>query len=58
MTKRKPVRAHLMPSIRKLRRNGATTLREIADGLNARRVSTALGGKSSKTTVANLLARL
>jgi hypothetical protein len=36
--------ANVLPIIREIRKAGATTLREIADPLNARGVATARGG--------------
>ena len=48
----------VLPVIWKITKSGATSLHEIADGLNERRVPTALGGKWYAKTVANILARL
>ena len=41
--------ANVLPIIRKIRKAGATTLREIADALNARGVATARRGAASGT---------
>jgi DNA invertase Pin-like site-specific DNA recombinase len=49
--------ANVLPIIREAQRAGARTLREIADALNARGVSTARGGRWHAQTVANVLAR-
>jgi Recombinase len=49
--------ANVVPIIRQIKRAGATTLREIADALNARGVRTARGGQWHVTTVSNVLAR-
>jgi DNA invertase Pin-like site-specific DNA recombinase len=49
--------ANLLPIIREIRKAGATTLREIADALNARGVQTARGGRWYAMTVSNVLAR-
>jgi hypothetical protein len=49
--------ANVLPIIREIRKAGATTLREIADALNARGVQTARGGRWYATTVSNVLAR-
>ncbi|MGB8606495.1 recombinase-like helix-turn-helix domain-containing protein [Bradyrhizobium sp.] len=43
--------------INEVRRAGATTLREIADALNARGISTPRGGKWYAASVRNVLAR-
>ena len=48
---------NVLPIIREVRKAGATTLREIADALNARGVATARGGKWYAMTVSNALAR-
>jgi DNA invertase Pin-like site-specific DNA recombinase len=50
--------AKVLPLIREAQRHGATSLRDIADALNARGVSTARGGQWHATSVRNLLARL
>ena len=49
--------ANVLPVIREIRRAGASTLREIAEALNARGVATARGGKWHAMTVSNVLAR-
>jgi len=49
--------ANVLPIIREAQRAGARTLREIADALNARGVSTARGGRWHAQTVADVLAR-
>ena len=49
--------ANVLPIIREIRKAGATTLREIANALNARGVRTARGGQWYATTVNNVLAR-
>jgi DNA invertase Pin-like site-specific DNA recombinase len=49
--------ANVRPIIRDIQRAGATTLRDIAEALNARGVATARGGKWHATTVRNVLAR-
>ncbi len=49
--------ANVLPLIREIQRAGASTLREIADALNARGVSTARGGRWYAMTVSNVLAR-
>jgi len=49
--------ANVSPIIREIGRAGATTLREIVDGLNARGVATARGGSWYAMTVSNVLAR-
>ena len=48
---------NVLPIIREIRKAGATTLREIADALNARGVATARGGRWYAMTVSNVLAR-
>jgi DNA invertase Pin-like site-specific DNA recombinase len=48
---------NVLPIIREARKAGATSLREIADVLNARGVSTARGGSWHATSVKNMLAR-
>lgn len=50
--------ADLAPIIRDIRATGATSLRELAAGLNERSVPTARGGSWSPTQVARLLDRL
>ena len=49
--------ANVLPIIREIKKAGATTLREIAEALNARGVQTARGGQWYATTVSNVLAR-
>ena len=49
--------ANVLPIIEAIKRAGATTLREIADALNARGVATARGGLWHAMTVKNVLAR-
>jgi len=49
--------ANVLPIIREAKRAGAATLRDIADVLNARGISTARGGQWHATTVKNLLDR-
>jgi DNA invertase Pin-like site-specific DNA recombinase len=49
--------ATVLPMIREVRKAGATTLREIAEALNARGVQTARGGQWYATTMRNVLAR-
>ena len=49
--------AKVLPIIRSAQKAGATTLREIADALNARGVHTARGGKWFATSVKNILER-
>ena len=49
--------ANVLPIIREIQRAGATSLRAIADTLNARGVPTARGGRWQAQTVSNALAR-
>jgi DNA invertase Pin-like site-specific DNA recombinase len=49
--------ANVLPLIREIKKAGATTLRAIADALNARGVATARGGQWYATTVSNVLER-
>jgi len=49
--------ANVLPIIREVRRTGAETLRDIAEALNARGISTARGGKWYAATVRNVLNR-
>ena len=49
--------SNVLPIIEAIRRAGATTLREIAEALNARGVATARGGQWHAMTVKNVLAR-
>ena len=50
--------ANVLPIIREAQKAGATTLREIAEALNARGVSTARGGQWHATSVKNMMARV
>jgi DNA invertase Pin-like site-specific DNA recombinase len=49
--------SNVLPIIKEVRRAGATTLRDIADALNARGVSTPRGSKWYAASVRNVLAR-
>jgi len=49
--------ANVLPIVRMIQAEGATTLRAIAAALNGRGVRTALGGERHDSTVRNLLAR-
>jgi DNA invertase Pin-like site-specific DNA recombinase len=49
--------ANVVPVIREMQRAGMDTLRDIAEALNARGVSTARGGMWYASTVRNVLAR-
>jgi hypothetical protein len=49
--------ANVMPVIREAQRSGASSLRAIADVLNARGVRTARGGKWAATQVRDILRR-
>jgi DNA invertase Pin-like site-specific DNA recombinase len=49
--------ANVLPIIREAQKAGATTLRQIADALNARGVATARGGQWYAKSVANILER-
>lgn len=49
--------ANVLPIIREVQQAGAKTLRQVADALNARGVSTARGGRWHAMTVRNVLAR-
>jgi DNA invertase Pin-like site-specific DNA recombinase len=49
--------ANVIPVINEVRRAGATTLRDIADALNARGISTPRGGQWYAASVRNVLAR-
>ena len=49
--------SNVVPIIREIQRAGATSLRAIADALNARGVPTARGGRWQAQTVSNALAR-
>jgi DNA invertase Pin-like site-specific DNA recombinase len=48
---------NVLPIIRGIGKAGATTLKEIADALNARGLATARGGQWYAMTVRNVLAR-
>lgn len=49
--------ANVLPIIREAQKAGATTLRQIAEALNARGVATARGGQWYATSVSNVLSR-
>jgi DNA invertase Pin-like site-specific DNA recombinase len=49
--------ANILPIIREAQKAGATTLRQIADALNARGVATARGGQWHAKSVSNILER-
>jgi hypothetical protein len=49
--------ANVLPVIRDIQKAGASTLRAIADALNARGVGTARGGRWYAMTVRNVIAR-
>ena len=49
--------ANVLPLIREIRKAGATSLRQIADALNARGISSPRGGDWHATSVRNMLAR-
>jgi DNA invertase Pin-like site-specific DNA recombinase len=49
--------ANILPIIREAQEAGATTLRQIAEALNARGVATARGGQWYATSVSNILER-
>ncbi len=49
--------ANILPIIREAQKAGATTLRQIAEALNARGVATARGGRWHAKSVANILER-
>ena len=49
--------SNVLPIIAEIRRSGATTLRAIAEALNARGVPTQRGGRWHATSVRNVLAR-
>jgi DNA invertase Pin-like site-specific DNA recombinase len=50
--------ANVLPVVRQIQASGATTLRAIAEALNARGIRTARGGAWHSSTVGNLLSRL
>ena len=49
--------ANVLPIIREAQKAGARTLRELAEALNARGITTARGGQWYGQTVANILER-
>ena len=49
--------ANVLPVIRQIQASGATTLRAVAEALNARGIQTARGGRWHAATVRNVLAR-
>lgn len=49
--------ANVLPIIQAVRKSGATTLRAIAEALNARGIATARGGQWYAKSVSNILAR-
>jgi DNA invertase Pin-like site-specific DNA recombinase len=49
--------ANVLPIIREAQKAGASTLRDVADALNARGVATARGGRWHATSVKNVLER-
>jgi hypothetical protein len=49
--------ANVLPVIREAQKAGATTLRQIAEALNARGVATARGGQWYAKSVSNILGR-
>jgi hypothetical protein len=49
--------ANVVPIIKAIKTAGATTLREIAEALNARGITTARGGRWYAMTVSNVLGR-
>jgi DNA invertase Pin-like site-specific DNA recombinase len=49
--------ANVLPIIREIQKTGASTLRNVADALNARGISTTRGGKWYATSVRNVLSR-
>jgi DNA invertase Pin-like site-specific DNA recombinase len=49
--------ANLIPLISEIQKAGATSLRQIADALNARGISSPRGGDWHATSVRNMLAR-
>jgi DNA invertase Pin-like site-specific DNA recombinase len=49
--------ANVLPVIRDVQRSGAKTLRDVAEALNARGISTSRGGRWHAMTVRNVLAR-
>jgi hypothetical protein len=49
--------ANVLPIVQTIEASGLTTLREVADALNARGIRTARGGQWHSSTVHNLLSR-
>ena len=49
--------ANVMPIIREAQKAGASTLRQVADALNARGIPTARGGQWYAQSIANILER-
>lgn len=49
--------ANVLPIIREAQKAGASTLRQIADALNARGIPTARGGRWYAQSIANILER-
>jgi DNA invertase Pin-like site-specific DNA recombinase len=49
--------ANVLPIIREIQKAGASTLRDIAEALNARGIATARGGRWYAMTVSNVLGR-
>lgn len=49
--------ANVLPVIREAQKAGATTMRQIAEALNARGIPTARGGQWYAQSVANILER-
>jgi len=50
--------SNVLPIIQEVQKTGATTLREIADALNARGIATARGGRWYATSIKNVLDRV
>jgi len=49
--------ANVLPVVREIRKAGATSLRQIADALNARGITTPRGGQWYASSVRNVLER-
>jgi DNA invertase Pin-like site-specific DNA recombinase len=49
--------ANVIPIIRQIQRSGATSLRQIAEALNARGINAPRGGQWHATSVRNVMAR-
>ena len=49
--------ANVIPIMRQIQRSGATSLRQIAEALNARGINAPRGGQWHATSVRNLMAR-